>query len=205
MPAEVARGDFFAIVYKCRNSQSIAPQGFRGLDVLAWPGWVSWHSSWFCLPEECHTDKDGFSGWKNFLDSKPYLAPWGNTVQPYAFVERLCLMFGLILRDLWQIGRIQVAPELIDLYEIPYHLVQSVHQANYGLEVDTKFIGPIVQELTLALASSQKRWNYFLPTIVRLLIEIPIFTVAMKNTQIQLLWLKQGQVKISGTIIYVHL
>jgi hypothetical protein len=65
-------------------------------------------------------------------------------------------MFGMILRDLSAIGYMQTSPDLIELDKIPPHVVNSVHSAELGEELDNTLIKPIVTFLQAALASSDK-------------------------------------------------
>ena len=61
----------------------------------------------------------------------------------YARIERFCLMFGLILRDLWMVKQAKTN-----------HVINSVHTLDDVLALDETCIGPVLVFVKAALASA---------------------------------------------------
>jgi hypothetical protein len=117
-----------------------------------WPAWASWSFKEKFLPEEVHNHSDGFKECKDFLSKFPHQ----KGLPCYVTVERLCLMIGMMLRDLGMIGYMKTTPDLIQLDDIPSHVVESVHPPELREEFDETVVGPVVQFLKTAMAPANK-------------------------------------------------
>jgi len=77
---------------------------------------------------------------------KPY-QPWSGRPPPYVRVERLCLMFGLALLNVWKCGQCATSPELIGLDKVPTHVVDGIHR-------DVQKVSSLISPAILSLENS---------------------------------------------------
>ena len=72
----------------------------------------------------------------------------------YRRIERFCLMFGLILHDLWMVKQAKTNHDIIKHDHIPDHVINSVHTLDNVLALDETCIGPVLVFVKAALASA---------------------------------------------------
>jgi hypothetical protein len=98
-----------------------------------------------------HSNPDGFSQLEKFVSEKAYeYKPFGSMLPSYARIERFCLMFGLILRDLWMVKQAKTNHDIIK----DDHVINSVHTLDDVLALDETCIGPVLVFVKAALASA---------------------------------------------------
>jgi hypothetical protein len=81
---------------------------------------------------------------KSFLTRKKPYDSWGGNPPPYLQVERLCLMFGLLLLNVWQCDQCARDPELASIDKVPSHVVGGIHK---DVDQVCKLIAPVVHSL----------------------------------------------------------
>ena len=86
------------------------------------------------------------------MEGKPHEGPNG-TLPPFRTLERLCLMFGLLITNIWIGGQAKIIPDMIATDDIPDHVVHMVHHINECQMIDDEYIQPVVQSLEAALAA----------------------------------------------------
>jgi hypothetical protein len=102
-----------------------------------------------------HSNPDGFSQLEEFVSQKAYeYKPFGSILPSYNRIERFCLMFGLILRDLWMVKQAKTNHDIIKDDHVPDHVINSVHTLDDVLALDKTFIGPVLVFVKAALASA---------------------------------------------------
>jgi hypothetical protein len=76
--------------------------------------------------------------------------------QPYAVIEWIALMLGLVLHDLGRINKLGTTADLEHPSE-PMHLVTSVYRGYNRVDMDETYICPIVEELAATVVTHQKQ------------------------------------------------
>jgi hypothetical protein len=85
---------------------------------------------------------------KAFLKTKKSYDQWKGNPPPYLQVERLALMFGLLLLNVWQCDQCARDPELASIDKVPSHVVDGIHK---DVDEVSKLIGPVVISLEQSL------------------------------------------------------
>lgn len=86
------------------------------------------------------------------MEGKPHEGPNG-TLPPFRTLERLCLMFGLLITNIWIGGQARIIPDMMATDDIPDHVVHMVHHINECQMIDEEYIKPVVEFLEAALAA----------------------------------------------------
>jgi hypothetical protein len=117
---------------------------------LKWPEWANWKVTTRWLPQNVLTEKQGFSSWRKFVVlNKPHQGT-DNSLPARIDLERLCLMFGLILNNLWVGVHASKDESFAMLDRIPQHVIGNIHCAQEA-KVDSGDIGEVLKSLEAAL------------------------------------------------------
>jgi hypothetical protein len=96
------------------------------------------------LSREVMESRDGFEPFEHLLVQTKRLCRSAQILPDYMTLEKLCLLCGLTLHNLWMIGAVATEPELAELDSVPDHVVKSVHKSTDVVSFDEDFIGPFV-------------------------------------------------------------
>lgn len=114
---------------------------------VLFPSWCRWNLKTRWLPSEVMESTDGFEECEVLLVQIKRHCRSGQVLPDYMTLEKLCLLCGLILHNLWMVGEVARDPDLAELDSVPDHVVHSVHKSTDMFSFDDDYIRPFVVAL----------------------------------------------------------